>query len=325
MNSCRCYVFALVFSAAATLSASQAVSPTATKPQTTAQPPVPAQPPAPPAAPIDPILTAAENLIGKALFLRGFYASNNLTYDPAGRLLTSSAPTGWTLAAINVLKVARPAPDQIELEAVRVAIRYNPDAHEFQRHPLNDEKMSLLIQLAPEAGSPPGPDSTQSPAPDPTHSLHQLNNAIAAIFSIGIYPALQRSAPPLWRHYFDLNLPWPPDSLTGQTIYPIPPLPALPGPPAEIVPPILSHQTASQFTPAALHDKVQGTVQLRTVVDADGIPQRIVVTHPLGYGLDEQAANAVAKWRFNPALHAGKPVPAAILINMDFLPPSPPR
>jgi TonB family protein len=145
------------------------------------------------------------------------------------------------------------------------------------------------------------------------------------MFSIGIDPALQRSMPPLWRHYFDPNLPWPADPLSSQTIYPMPPLPALPGPPVEIVPPILTHQIPTKYTPPGTHDKVQGTVQLRIVVDEQGVPRRIAVTRPLGYGLDQQAADAVAQWRFNPGLHAGQSVPSAILVNIDFQLPPPQR
>jgi TonB family protein len=298
-------------------------------------PPAGAAQAASPTQPIsaDPALTAAENLIGKALFLRGSYAPNNLAYDSTGGVEGTPKSTDWTLAAVNILKATRRTQDTLELEGVRVAIRYNPDAHEFQRHPLNDEKMKLLIQVAP----------------DGANTLHQINATFAAIFSIGIDPALQRSMPPLWRHYFDPNLPWTTttpspnsnsgtgasavsgsnsvaDPLAGQTVYPIAPLPQPPGPPAQIVPPVLSHQTSSQYTPAARNDKVQGTVQLRMVVDAQGIPQRIAVNHPLGYGLDQQAAEAVAKWRFNPALRAGQPVASAILVNIDFVTaPSPPR
>ena len=283
-----------------------------------------------PALPADPALSAAGNLIGRALFLRGSYAPNNLAYDSTGRVEGTPKTTDWTLAAVNILKATRRAADTIELEGVRVAIRYNPDAHEFQRHPLNDEKMKLLVGVTP----------------DDAAASRQINAAFAAIFSIGIDPALQRSMPTLWRHYFDPSLPWstaspgpnsnanpgagaiaessgPPDPLASQTIYPIPPLPPLPGPPAQIVPPVLSHQTSSQYTAAARNDKVQGTVQLRLVVDAQGVPQRIAVNHPLGYGLDRQAADAVAKWRFNPALRAGQPVASAILVNIDFVTVSP--
>jgi TonB family protein len=292
----------------------------------------PAQSPAAAAAappPADPLLTAAQNLVGRALFLRGFPSANSLAYDSAGALLTQSKPTDWTLAAVNVLKAARPSPGELELEGVRVAIRYNPDAHEFQRHPLNGEKIKLLLQLPSSPGPNSGPNSGSNSAQDPTLAVRQLQAAFAAIFAIGIDPALQRSMPPFWRHYFDPSVPWNEagaDPLAGQTIYPVPPLPPLPGPPTELVPPILDHQTYAQLTAAAHNDRVQGAVQLRLVVDASGAPQRIAIVRPLGYGLDQQAAESVAKWRFHPALHSGQPVPAAILINLDFLlPPTPPR
>jgi len=256
--------------------------------------------------PTDPVLVTAETLVGKALFLRNFYTSNSLAYDATGKLEGNPKPTGWTLAAVNVLKATRPNPDAVELEGVRVAIRYNPDAHEFQRHPLNDEKMKLLIQLDP------------TPAAQPT----QLRTAFAAIFSIGIDPALQRSTPPLWSHYFDPNLPWPPDAVTGQTIYS---MFGQADQPKDVTPPVLAHKVDAEFTDPARHDNVKGPVQLRIVVDAQGLPQRIFVTRPLGYGLEERAAEAIAKWRFTPALRAGQPVAAAIAVNIDFEAAPPPR
>jgi len=320
MSYCSSFLFAAALAIAPALYAYQGAAPaagsaSATKAQSpqavTSAPSSSSQTPAAvtPIVPIDPILTEAENLVGRALFLRGFYASNSLSYDSSGKVLASSNPTDWTLAAVNVLKATRPSPDSVELDGIRAAIRYNPDAHEFQRHPLNDEKVKLVIQVSPNSDA----------------AAHQLLTAFDAIFSIGIDPALQRSMPPLWRHYFDSALPWPADTLSNETIYPMPPLPALPGAPVEIIPPILSHQTSSQFTAAARHDRVQGPVQLRVAVDAQGVPQRIAVTRPLGYGLDQQAAEAVAKWRFNPALHGGVSVASVILINIDFEIPPPPH
>jgi TonB family protein len=308
-------IFAALLLLAPAAQAGQASPPPAPKPpQAVAAPATPPSAPAPalspatptpsPAPPADPDLAAAENLIGKALFLRGFYASNSLAYDAAGKVEGAPKTTDWTLAAVNVLKAARQGPGAIELEGVRVAIRYNPDAHEFQRHPLNDEKMKLLLQL-PASATP-----------------RQIEAVFNAIFSIGIDPALQRSMPPLWRHYFDPNLPWPPDALSGVTGYP---MFGQPDQPKDVTPPILAHKADAEFTDAARHDNVKGQVQLRMVVDAQGVPQRIAVTRPLGYGLEERAAAAMAKWRFNPAIRAGQPVAAGIVVNLDFETAPPPR
>jgi len=256
----------------------------------------------------DPVLTAAGGLVGEALFLCGFYASNNLGYDEAGKLETASTsigqPVDWTLSGVHILKVARVGGEQIELDGVRAAIRYNPDAHEFQRHPLNDQKMRLLVKLAP--GAPTDADTAR-----------QLRAAFAAIFAIGIDPGIEHTTPPLWSHYFDPSLAWPPDALTGQTIYPAD-QPAQNAQQPAVTPPLLSHRVDPRYTDAAAHDKVTGQVQLRAVVDAQGVPQRIVVARPLGYGLDQQAADAVARWRFEPATRAGQPVASSIPINIDF-------
>ena len=141
---------------------------------------------------------AAQALVGKALFLRGFYLTNDLNYDAEGRVLGSPKVGDWTLAAVNVLKVERPGSGEIELDGVRVAIRYNADVHEFQRHPLNDEKMRLIVKDSGDA--------------------RQLEAAFAAMFAIGIDPGLQR-ATGLLGHYFDPALAWPQDALSRQTVY----------------------------------------------------------------------------------------------------------
>src|SRR5271168_655730 len=81
----------------------------------------------------DPALDEAANLIGKALFLRCFCAENNLSFDEQGHAIGTVKTTDWTLAGINVLKVERKSPTEIELQGVRVAIRFATDRREFDR------------------------------------------------------------------------------------------------------------------------------------------------------------------------------------------------
>ncbi len=250
----------------------------------------------------DPQMRLAGLLVGKALFLRGFYLNNDLSFDPAGRVVGTPKVGDWTLAAVNILKVERRGPEEIELDGVRAAIRYNADAHEFQRHPLNDEKMKILVA---DSGD-----------------LRGFEAAVAAIFSVGIDPGLQRAMPEFWRHYFDPNLAWPQDSLSEQTMY------ALYGQadqPKDVTPPKVEHRTDAGFTNFAERDRVQGALLLGIFVDEEGVPHRISVARPLGYGLDERAVEAVAKWRFTPGMRDGKPVATGVVVQLDFAAVAPPR
>lgn len=240
-------------------------------------------------------VVTASLLVGKALFVRGFYLNNTLTYDEMGRVQGSPKVGDWTLAAVNVLKAERRGAEEIELDGVRVAIRYNPDAHEFQRHPLNDEKMRLVVK---DPGDAKG-----------------LEAAFAVMFSVGIDPGLQRAMPDYWRHYFDPTLAWPQDALSGQLIYP------LYGPVdqrQDITAPKVEHRAESKYDEFAVRDKVQGAIQLRLVVDANGAPMRIAISRPLGYGLDASAVEAVMKWRFAPGMKDGGPVATGVLVEEQF-------
>jgi TonB family protein len=239
-------------------------------------------------------VAVASLLVGKALFLRGFYLNNDLTYDAAGRVQGSPKVGDWTLAAVNVLKAVRRGTGEIELDGVRAAIRYQLDSRDFQRHALNEEKMRLIVK---------DPGSTK-----------QLEAAFAAMFSVGIDPALQRSMPDYWRHYFDPALEWQ-DALNGQTIY------ALYGTAdqaKDVIAPAVQHRVDAKYGEFAVRDKVQGAVQLRMVVDSAGTPQRIVIARPLGYGLDASAVEAMTKWRFSPGTRGGTAVAAGMVVEEQF-------
>jgi TonB family protein len=253
-----------------------------------------AQTPTAGAAPTDAVLRAAEPLIGRALFLRRFYLTNDLHYDASGQVAGTPKPGVWTLAGMDIKKVERRGPGEIELDGVRVAIRYNSDNHQFERHPQTGETMKVVVA--------------------DTGSAEEMTEALDAIFAQGIDPRLQQATPPYWQHYFNPGLSWPQDALTGQQIY----APNAPNQPNDVSSAVVAHKSDAKMTDAAERDKVHGTLQLRMVVDAEGIPQRIAIVRPLGYGLDEQAVEAVARWRFAPAMRQGQPVASAMLLNYDF-------
>ena len=73
------------------------------------------------------------------------------------------------------------------------------------------------------------------------------------------------------------------------------------------------------YTDKARKAKVQGTIVVRVVVTIDGRAEHISVIKGLGFGLDENAMEAVKKWRFKPAHDAdGHPVAAITPMEITF-------
>ena len=238
----------------------------------------------------DPQIDAAEALVGRALFLRGFPAGDDLSYNADGRLLGAEKPVCWTLAGMDVQKASRQGAE-VQIEGVRVSIRFNPDSRQFERHSQNGESIKLRVA---DAGNERG-----------------FLAALDAIFAHGIDPRLQRETPAFWRHYFDSGLAWPADGLSV--------LDSGSAAAKEVTPPTVTHKADARVANGyAERDKVRGTVQMRLVVDTEGVPRRIALARPLGYGQDERAVESVAKWRFTPALRDGKPVALSLVVNYDF-------
>ena len=67
---------------------------------------------------------------------------------------------------------------------------------------------------------------------------------------------------------------------------------------------------------------VSGTVLLDVSVLADGSVGEITVMRctPPDVGFCQAAARAVKRWRYRPAVHEGRPVPASVTVKVDFVP-----
>ena len=255
------------------------------------------QPAAPPAtvATADPVVQAAQDFIGRTLILRGLNGGTNLAFDAHGHLVSGeSKPVDWTLAGMNVEKVSRSTPGDLLLEGPRVAIRYNPAQRQFERHMLKDEPLRITF-----------------PAPDAAGVVRSME----AIFSVGIDPALQRSMPPFWKHYFLPATVWTVEDAVG-TVLSINGATTLP--PGTVMPVVLSKGDLPELTGEAQKDKVHGEVRVRIAVGLDGIPRQITVRQPLGYGLDAKAAEAVARYKFQPGSKDGTPVVIEMIVSQTF-------
>ena len=73
-----------------------------------------------------------------------------------------------------------------------------------------------------------------------------------------------------------------------------------------------------EFTGAARFEKKQGTVILSMIVTPDGRVAKVQVERSLDYGLDQNAIDAVCRWKFEPATKDGKAVAVRINVDVSF-------
>jgi protein TonB len=75
------------------------------------------------------------------------------------------------------------------------------------------------------------------------------------------------------------------------------------------------------YTPEARAARVEGTVLLDVIVQADGhVGDEVKIVRSLDtkYGLDEQAIAAAKQWLFAPAKQDGKPIAMHVTIEQTF-------
>ena len=111
--------------------------------------------------------------------------------------------------------------------------------------------------------------------------------------------------------------------------------PAAPSPPnvdvvAQESPPDIGSGRATQalayaspmqprYPPASVHAREEGTVTLRVLVDANGVPQRVEIARSSGHPrLDASAKESVGRARFRPVMRNGVAVPAWGIVPIAF-------
>jgi TonB family protein len=85
-----------------------------------------------------------------------------------------------------------------------------------------------------------------------------------------------------------------------------------------ITPPTVLTRVQPEYTEEAKANKVAGTVMLKTVITAEGVPDQIQVVKGIGAGLDEKAVEALSNWTFQPATKDGAPVAVWATVEVNF-------
>ncbi|HLI85905.1 MAG TPA: energy transducer TonB [Bryobacteraceae bacterium] len=89
-------------------------------------------------------------------------------------------------------------------------------------------------------------------------------------------------------------------------------------PPPDLAPPYPVHKVDPKYVPSAIEDRVEGAVRLAAVIRKDGKVDQVEVLHSLDERLDRSAAEALAKWEFEPARRAGAPIDVDAVFEIPF-------
>jgi hypothetical protein len=237
-------------------------------------------------------------LVSKALFLRGLWKTDKLHFSADGVLDGSSDLTGPLLAGIEITKVEL-KPKGLRLRGQRLAVVYTD-----QKPQLLNLKEGIWIDV----DAPAGGDYTA---------------ALAHIFTSSMVD-LASSAPEYWQNFLEGN----PEHLAVHDPNKKPGDDGFDQPPATpeglrkiggaVTPPRVLSAPRPQFSDLARKYKVAATVLVYLRAGRDGLPYHIRILRPYGLGLDENAAAAVAKYRFKPAMQNGSPVPVEMNVEVNF-------
>jgi TonB family protein len=104
----------------------------------------------------------------------------------------------------------------------------------------------------------------------------------------------------------------------------VPVAPKPEAPPQPVTPPRIVHFENAPYPPDAEKAGIEANVILRLDIDKDGKVTSVAVAEPAGHGFDEAAAQAAAKFTFDPAKRGDTPIAARILYRYSFtLTPAP--
>jgi Gram-negative bacterial TonB protein C-terminal len=174
--------------------------------------------------------------------------------------------------------------------------------------PSDVAEAKAAMNAAPEAERPADAASVTTTT-SPAHAAKLLREAIDRIFAQGLDDRMIASMPSFWKLYYQ--------AAANQADYR----------PAD---PSIYRQSSvdqkakllSTFEPPsneyAQAGGVAGMALYHAVIGADGKPQEIVVGRPIGFGLDESAAETIRKANFQPAIKDGKPVAVMLDLVVQF-------
>ena len=254
-------------------------------------------------------------LVGKPLYLRGFWSANKLDFDGTGKLLSEPKVGPVTLGGVDVTSAAVENKSLV-IQGDRVVLVAKGDGKRgLERR---------VIQPGDRKKSHQSGDLKITIHPD---SAGSFERALTTIFANGL-AELSTSVPIYWKcyaasYFAEESVKDDAEKEVTQCVTTADPNAATGVEPAYnvgpgIVPPRMTVQTPLKYSAVARQLGISGTAVVHLRIGTDGVPVGIQVVRALGAGLDEQALDAASHYRFSPATREGVAVPVNANIETQF-------
>jgi TonB family protein len=170
------------------------------------------------------------------------------------------------------------------------------------------DQLKASIAATPAEERPADPKSVTTTT-SPAHATRMLQDALENIFAQGIDERMKASFPDFWKLYYQ--------AMDSKVDY-------QPKDPSVLRQSQVDQKARllTQFAPDsnefAQANGIADMAQYHAVVGPDGTVGEVVVSRPIGFGLDENAVAAIKKAKFSPAILDGKPVAVLLNLNVSF-------
>jgi TonB family protein len=260
----------------------------------------------------------AAKLVGRPLYLRGFWAKNDLRFNTAGQIETPTEQAPFTESGIEVRSV-KLTQGELLIKGKRIALEFLPD----ERVKRVDAKSKITVRIDGD-----------------TSDYGEALNAIFTDDLAGMTPTL----PSYWQPYARTH--FPKLIFSGEKYEKPKGTPKLDLSAPKRIPADINGSSAAaraknadtakqhiggdikapkvlkafdpEFTPVARKLHYSGSVELYLIVERDGSISHVSIVKPAGLGLDEEAVASVEKYQFAPATQDGNPVAVDLYIDVNF-------
>ena len=251
---------------------------------------------------------------GKPLRVRDLVSDSKIRYDVRGKLIGKWHPGQWTWHGNVELEKVEVKGNFLRIKTNRLLLNYNRSTHKFAAL-RTMQTLDIEIETAASSNGKVNLDNEWNKAflADAERYPLDMQPYWEPFIACLISPKTEEC------EYYEKKA-WEPD------VYNINPTshwkPDYPGVftvgKEDVTPPKVRSRVQPQYTDVARFARVQGTVLLEAIVTKEGKIRIGRIIRPLGYGLEENAAEALSKWNFQPATRMGQPVDVLVGIEVNF-------